>query len=301
MKKLIFTLAMGMLASIAFPQSYHKLIRTNTFWDEFFVVLPDICYTSAERVFFTNQDTVINGFTYKISKQQNYSQVNPGPFCPPFVIATSSDNTYQFLREDTVSKKVYIYTPDYYGGTDQLLYDFSLLPGDTLKSAYTGAGVTLILDTIRNFVLSNGEHRKQLYFGPYPYSDYYIEGIGGSMGLFQPIVPGIESYGGYFCVKENSVVLMGDQCDYPYVGQNEMKDEPVSLFPNPANSFINIIVPRNPDGSDFILVNLQGEQVLSHSLNHGSNTFSISDLIPGVYFYQVKSNQFTHYGKLTIY
>lgn len=32
-----------------------------------------------------------------------------------------------------------------------------------------------------------------------------------------------------------------------------------------------------------------------------TNTFSISDIIPGVYFYPVKSNQFNHYGKLTIY
>jgi nicotinamide riboside transporter PnuC len=63
MKKFIFTLVIGILTTLAFPQSYHKLIRTNTYWDDYMVILPEMCYTYANRVFFTNQDTVINGFT----------------------------------------------------------------------------------------------------------------------------------------------------------------------------------------------------------------------------------------------
>jgi hypothetical protein len=217
------------------------------------------------------------------------------------VIDTTAFNTYQFLREDTIAEKVYIYTPGYPGGTDQLLYDFSLVPGDTLKSAYTGNGLYLILDTIFNILLNNGETRKEFYFGSYPYGIYYIEGIGGCMGLFQPIMPGIESYGGYFCVKENSVILLGDHCDYGYVGQNEMRNEMVSVYPNPANSLINVVVPLNDEGSDFKLLNLQGEQVFLHSLTSGSNTFSIAGIIPGVYLYQVRSDKVIHNGKLTIY
>jgi len=300
MKKIIFTLALGMLASLVFPQSYHKLIRTNTNWDNYFTTLPEMCYTSANRIFFTNQDTVINGFTYKISKSQTYMQVNPGPFCPPFVIDTAEYFTSEFLREDTVAKKVYIYTPNG-GGSDQLFYDFSLLPGDTLKSGYTGAGMTLVLDTIVNVVLNNGETRKEFNFGYFPSSLYYIEGIGGGQGLLQPIVTGIESFGGYFCVKENSVNLWGDQCDYGYVGENEVKTEQVSVFPNPANDLINIIIPANYENSEFSLLNLQGILVFHRSLHSGTNTFSISGIIPGVYFYQIASNQGSRNGKLTIY
>jgi len=40
MNKIILTLAMGMLTSFAFPQSYHKLIRPNTFWDNYFATSP---------------------------------------------------------------------------------------------------------------------------------------------------------------------------------------------------------------------------------------------------------------------
>jgi len=308
MKKIILTLALGMLTSFAFPQSYHKLIRTNTFWDEYTIILPEWCYTSGERVFFTNQDTIINGFTYKISKQQRILQVNPGPFCPPFVVDTAA-YTFAFLREDTIAGKVYTYLWDYYGSSDKIIYDFSLMPGDTLKSSiYSVWGETLILDSIGNVVLNNGESRKVFWFNFYPkdikystFGIYYIEGIGGGNGLVQSIVPGIESWGGYFCVKENSINLYGDQCDYGYVGQNEMEDEPVSVFPNPANSFVNIVVPLNFEASDFKLLNLQGQEVFNHKLIPGSNSFSISEFIPGVYFYQVKSNQVIHNGKLTIY
>ena len=300
MKKIIFTLVMGMTVTLACSQNYHKLIRTNTFWDDYFVILPEMCYTSAERVFFTNQDTVINGLTYKISKQQNILQVNPGPFCPPFVVDSNSNITYQFLREDTLARKVYIYTPDYYGGSDQLFYDFSLLPGDTLKSAYSGNGLTLVLDTIVDFLLGNGETRKKFNFGPYGEQLYYIEGIGGANGLLQPLW-WFEEFGGYFCVKENSVDLIGDQCDYPYVGQHEVNEEQVSIYPNPANGYVNIFVPQNYQGSDFRLMNLLGEEVFRHDLNTGSNTFSVSDIIPGVYFYQVQSNKLSYNGNITIY
>jgi len=305
MKKIIFTLFLGMMANFAFPQSYHKLIRENTYWDEYMVVMPEIwCYTSAKRIFFTNQDTLINGLTYKISKEQIISPLNPGPFCPPLVIDTASNLTYQFLREDTVEKKVYIYTPAYGGtGSDQLFYDFSLLPGDTLQSSYTGMGALLVLDSIVTIVLNNGETRKEFSFTPnYPSAFNYIEGIGGSFGLFDPIPVGFaEWYGGYFCVKENSVNLYGEQCDYGYVGQNEMKTEPVSVFPNPANNFITVVMPRDYEGSDFILFNLRGVQVFRHRLNSGSGTFSVSGLVPGIYNYQIKSNQSIHNGKLAIY
>ncbi|MEI7982421.1 MAG: T9SS type A sorting domain-containing protein [Bacteroidota bacterium] len=303
MKKIILTLAIGMLSSFAFPQSYHKLIRTNTHWDNYYTNVPEWCYTGARRIFFTNQDTLINGFTYKISKLNPIKQVNPGLFCPPFIVDTLEYFTDQFLREDTVARKVYIYSPSGGpGGSDQLFYDFSLLPGDTLQSPYTGNGAPLILDSIITIVLNNGETRKEFSFSHNDPSTFnYIEGIGGSFGLLNQIPIGFtESLGGYFCVKENSANLWGDQCDYGYVGQNEVKNEVVSVYPNPANEIVYVSIPPAMVGSQFILVNLHGEEVFSCNLKSTSNSVAILNVISGVYFYQIKSNQLIHTGKLTI-
>lgn len=301
MKKIIFTLALGMLISLAFPQSYHKLVRTNVYWDDFYVVLPELCFTGGSRVYFTNQDTVINGLTYKISKSQQIHQANPGPFCPPFLLDTIAYTTPQFFREDTLARKVYLYSPDN-GGSDQLFYDFSLQVGDTLKSGYYLAiGDTLVLDSIGDLVLDNGESRKAFWFNSNLHA-YYIESIGSPEGLFYPLQVGFtESYGGIFCMKENSVSLFGIMCGSLYVGQKDMQHKAVSVYPNPADSFITIDIPGPCERSEFRLVNVQGQEVFNHKLAPGSNSFSISDIIPGIYFYQVKSNQEIHNGKLTKY
>jgi hypothetical protein len=55
MKRTIFTLVRELISYISFPQDYHKLIQTNTSWDEYMVFMPEKwCYTSAKRIFFTN-------------------------------------------------------------------------------------------------------------------------------------------------------------------------------------------------------------------------------------------------------
>jgi len=294
----MLTLVFGMLTSIAFSQGYHKLIRTNTYWDEYTIILPEICYSYANRVFFTNQDTVINGLTYKISKTQQILQVNPGPFCPPFIIDTVA-YTGALLREDTMAKRVYINSVET-GGTDELLYDFSLHQGDTLKSNYLGGGDIIIIDTVEDLLLNNGETRKTFLVKSNLYVSY-TEGIGSSFGLYAPIpIIFCECNGGYFCVQESSVSLLGYQCDYPYVGHDEIKDSQVSLYPNPANDVINVFIPQALVDAEFILISLQGEQVFLHYLSSMTNSISISDVIPGVYFYQIKSDRLIQTGKLTI-
>jgi hypothetical protein len=298
MKTIIFTLATGMLSSIAFSQDYHKLIRTDTYWDSYYTVLPQICYSGAKRDFFINRDTIINGLTYKISRSQEIQPVNPGPFCPPFVIDTAAF-TGAFLREDTLSKRVYINSA-LTNGTDVLLYDFSLHTGDTLQSSYLGMGESVVIDTVMDVLLNNGETRKTFFIRSVLYSSY-TEGIGCSLGLYAQVpVSFCECTGGYFCVQENTVSLLGDQCNYPYLGQGEMTGSPVAVYPNPARDVVNVFVPPDLAGSEFVLLSLMGEQVQRNRLSSLSNSVSVSNATPGTYFYQVKSERVIHSGKLTI-
>ena len=301
MKKFIFIIVMLMVGSFAFSQSYHKLIRTNTYWDEFYINYPEFCYTGANRVVFTNQDTVINGHTYRISVQYPFMQVNPGPLCPPFVISTTGYYTLQFLREDTISKKVFIFTPDMNGGTDKLIYDFSLVPGDTLKSYFADNG-TLVLDSIGTFLLNNGDSRKIFWFNSNFPEAYYIESIGCSQGLFYPLPIGFtESGGGYFCVKENSVNLLGDNCVYNFVGQNEKDGQTISVFPNPVHDLLKIFLPQGISDCSLSVTNINGKKILYQDLKSGSNTIVVSGILPGFYLYEVKADHIIQNGKLTFF
>jgi len=86
------------------------------------------------------------------------------------------------MREDTVARKVYVF--DIGNGVDASLYDFTLEPGDTLPF-YAGQG-EMIVDSVGTVMLLTGEARKIFYLN---YNQYYIEGIGGSAGLFSPLAP----------------------------------------------------------------------------------------------------------------
>ena len=163
MKKYFFLIWIAIMAINANSQNYHKLIRTNTYWDVY--ALGSYEYDAIDKIFFTGNDTIIEGNIYQLSRQYPYEPVNPGYLIPPFFIDTNSISTNGFLREDTVLKKVYIYDP-YLTPTDQLLYDFSLSIGDTLKSGYnTGKFMdSLVLTSIDSVTLLNWEIRKRFIF-----------------------------------------------------------------------------------------------------------------------------------------
>jgi hypothetical protein len=299
MKNFILLIATGLLINFGYSQEYHKLIQSNKFWDEFSTILPEICYTSGVRHFFTNQDTIINGLTYKVCKAQQIMQVNPGPFCPPFVIDTMA-STCAFMREDTVLKKVYINSAAT-GGMDELIYDFTLNKGDTLHSDYLGNGQPIVIDTVEDLTLNNGETRRTFKIISALFSSY-TEGIGGSFGLFAQIpIGGCECNGGIFCIKQNGINLLGSYCDYPYVGIAELKTMEIHVYPNPVKNELNVLIQKQLLGSVFILINSVGKTCLTLTLNSVNNKIPVFEIIPGAYCYRVYSKKSELNGKLIIY
>lgn len=304
MKKYFFLIWIAIMAINANSQNYHKLIRTNTYWDVYSLGWYD--YNAIDKIFFTGNDTIIEGNIYQLSRQYPYEPVNPGYLIPPFFIDTNSIRTNEFLKEDTVMKKVYIYDP-YLTSTDQLLYDFSLSIGDTLKSDYNKGkfGDYLVLTSIDSVTLLNGEIRKRFIFNPNS-SDYgyYIEGIGGDQGLFSPIVPAFEQNEqlGYFCISQDGINLWGDQCNWYFVGINNLReDKMVTIFPNPAHDNFHVNLSHKVPVADFIITDLLGTELIHENLTHPDNVISISELLPGIYIYRIKSGQFTKQDKIIIF
>jgi hypothetical protein len=301
MKRHILIFIIFLIANCTEAQLYHKLIKTNSVWDEYSTILPAMCYTSGARHYFTNQDTVINGLTYRVCMSQQIIQVNPGPFCPPFEVS-SNEYIAVFMREDTIAKTVYINSSQT-GGMDELLYDFSLSAGDTLKSTYLGAGETIIILAVEDLILNNGKTRKNFIINP-TLNSSYIEGIGSSYGLFAQIpITFCECAGGYFCVKEDEVSLLGSGylCNLPYVGEEEIKLQEFRVYPNPVINNLNINIKKSHTGSRFEINNLLGVKCLDRMLNNETNVLEISDFDPGIYLYQITTNNTMEQGRFIKY
>lgn len=304
MKNLIISIFCILLLALSTQsQEYHKLIRPNTYWDIYEVILPEMCYTYINRIYFTNNDTLLIGHSYRISREYPFQPVNPGFFCPPFTISNESYITNKFLREDTTAKKVYMYIDEWLNPHEDLLYDFSLNVGDTLKSEYQGQGDTLICCAIKTVTLQNNETRKKFMFKSNYCIDslFYIESIGGDQGLFWPILCPFEAYAGYFCQSENGINLWGNQCDYYFVGNENKNDVKVSIFPNPAHGYLNISIPDFESHLILRLYSCQGVLLKTISIQNRLKSIPINEIVPGSYFYEIRSDNFIKNGKLIIF
>jgi hypothetical protein len=302
MKKFFFIIFLLVASTGLQSQDYHKLIRAGTYWDQYTVVLPEICYTTITRFSFADSDTILGGVAYRKNICYHFQAVNPGPLCPPYVIDNVPFTSYSFLREDTVNRKVYIYCQGCFPVKDQLFYDFSLSVGDTLKSfVQTLYGEPLVLTSLDTVTLANGESRRRFGFANSPDNMNYIEGIGGPQGIDAAIVPGIESYGGYFCVSQNGINLWGNNCSNYFVGLQEKKNEAPELYPNPAHDKLTIHLDgRNPN-AEFSISTILGKEILKTRLNQTDNSISLLQITPGVYIYQVTSGQLFRKDKIIIY
>jgi len=150
-------------------------------------------------------DTIIDGLTY--SKLIKYEMAPIGdafPMCPPFVIDTVAQPQLFFIREDSLNQQVFKL---HIGETEEdLLFDYSLEQGD-----FVGGG--LEIDTIIELTSFDGVTRKKFYTVPYPEeSGYYIEGLGGNRGPFQPPIENFEGQEFTMCIQSNNEVVWGSEC-----------------------------------------------------------------------------------------
>ena len=70
--------------------------------------------------------------------------------------------------------------------------------------------------------------------------------------------------------------------------ENINENNSLSLFPNPADDFVNIRLNADVSGT-LVLTNSEGRTVLEKSIHHSNNTFviDVTDLKSGIYFVQL--------------
>ncbi len=296
MKQYLTAVIFSFLINVSFSQAYHPIIELDKYWDEGFPCFMG-CYLGAGRYEFTEDEVTINGYTYRVSNTYilNGQPGPPGCECPTFIADTVK---YQFtsMREDTIERKVYIRDLSY-DSTDVLLYDFSLTPGDTLQSSYAGQGSTLVLDQIVPVTLLNGEIRDMYCFDPSCIIGY-IEGVGGLLGLFEPLVPPIGLGNELLCVKHNGTNLWGTICNTYFVGNVKLSEPKILLSPNPFREFVNIDMTNIKCPVSFDLFDVNGIKVYTTKIYQVKTKVILSHLKAGFYIYHIGERSSFHQGKL---
>lgn len=250
-------------------QEYNKLIQENLTWDVLSAngsVNPFCDYVGGYRQFIWG-DTTIQGNDYKIVNGIMIASTESGPFCPPFHISNDTVFKIGFIREDTIARKVFVYDIDY---GDALLYDFSLSVGDTLFS-YINFCDNLIIDSIGTITLFNLENRNIFYLNN---GEFYIEGIGGSQGLKNPLCQGIGFWNESFCVLKDgdAIFNFSDQfvnCFQVLTIEKFQNIQDVIIYPNPANSGIKIKT-NNLNEKFLFLFDINGKEYFRGSMTESS-------------------------------
>ena len=229
-------------------------------------------------------DTIISGFKYyklwaALGGTTNYSFV-------------------ELLREDTIKRKVYSCSY-YYPDSDQVLYDFNLHTGDTLKR-YMPFDTLLVVTKIDSFKLSSDNiiRKKFTLKSPNCKSVYtFAEGIGGDQGPFY-MACFFELKGtNLVCYSKNGNTLYPDHptddCSKANYINNIDNYTAFKLYSTQRNS-INI-TGNLPADAIIKLFDLKGTQIL---YNKGETTIDLYENYNGILFYEIISQQGSMKGKI---
>jgi hypothetical protein len=184
-------------------------------------------------------------------------------------------------------------------GVVDTLYDFSLLPGDSVFYPEP-IGAYVYVEQVSAIVLAGVSHRV-IDFEPFLdqipsfFVERWLEGIGSVHGPLFPRYPrnfGTEVPGDSLrltCYKRNDVLLWSHP-DYPdcvtniiqSIGDQQNQDGSVHIWPNPGSHEFQVTWERTAIRA-VILSDPQGRVVLQHALDEASGSLDTSALATGLY------------------
>ncbi|KAF0199068.1 MAG: hypothetical protein FD166_693 [Bacteroidetes bacterium] len=284
MKKLVLFIALlSVIAAKSQKSVYYPFPDSNACWN--IDMSQGMCFLggwSDEKYSITiSGDTAINGQTYHKLFTPFVKFTNNSGYC-------TQQNFQGYkgaFRQDIPDKKVYFIPPAL--TAEQLLYDFSMNPGDTVKGYLQQAwDATDIVQEVDS-VLVGDSYRKRWLINPC-YNIHLIEGVGSTYGLLQPS-PGCMTDMAYYeinCFSLDGVSLYPEtspECLLITSISGQKPDiEVVNIYPNPSNGSFNVGVLR-PDGIDEVRVtDMVGNLVFQKQIRD-QEYFSISGLDRGTY------------------
>lgn len=279
-----------MLPFVLLAQEYHPLIRPNTYWDVYYAAGGCDCYCFANRWSFGG-DTVIGNNTYKKIYAYVIVPAIPPLFCEPFVVDTIPWLSSILMREDTLTRRVYVYDTNL-NPPEYLQFDFSLQVGDTMFSDQV-LGLTdySVVTEVSTTPLENGELRKKIIFD-YGYS--VTESIGHECGFYGSYVcEGLWWWQFLHCVMEEDIHIYGTVCS-PYVGISEPMISLFSIHPNPASDFITIETANQKQAT---ILNLNGQELITQEVSDPKTQIDVSGLPSDIYLVKLVGKKGVQVGK----
>jgi hypothetical protein len=289
MKTLTTTLFVLLLCSFGYSQVIHPIPQDSTSewrimqqqWD------PLYYYNTYDgRVFFAG-DTAFNGHSYSkllwsgLNTIDNYGGSSSYPF---------ENWLYAFIRTDSARTFV-----SFFGEEEQLLYDFTLQPGDTLPETIINHN-TVVISSIDS-VLVGDKYLKRFNIYDSVYEDllshWYIEGIGHEFGLVEPMYMMLDNGNWFQCYAENGIPIFnpeGNPCDLTVdVKESAVNNQELSVYPNPSNGIFKLAYySRLEKDVQLKIVGLMGNVIFNNTwhLKSGLNnkSFDLPEANTGLYF-----------------
>jgi hypothetical protein len=86
------------------------------------------------------------------------------------------------------------------------------------------------------------------------------------------------------------------------LAESESIEENFTMYPNPARNYLNLEFEDKNEYSEFVLMDLKGNEVLVKNLNNSILNYrvDVTSIPSGIYFYQVRSNETVYSGKLSV-
>lgn len=242
--------------------------------------LVDTCVTITYRF---GSDTTINSLKY-YTLESSYDSI-PGSW--------AYAGTF---REDTAAKKVYRWINQ----QDELLYDFSLNPGDVFSYGCS----TMKVDSVKS-VTYYGVIRKQWYFNKSGWNqpETWVSGIGNQFGPFENLV--FTCMTDYkpklICYKEDGALRYFDNafsdCYQTNVSTKELysNSKEIIILPNPSSDKFGLNFP-DPSEKLITVTNSLGQVVQKFDCT--SKYTEIDVKTKGIYFISVFQNNQLWTGKI---
>ena len=217
------------------------------------------------------------------------------------------------MRDDIEEKKVFLLECTPYDSTEILLYDFDLQIGDTLLFGNTWQeNVVIMIDSVeigsffrKRFHIAIASDTTQAYVT-------LIEGIGSSFGLIAQLEPPFESFENLNCFTNNGQTtfhfyegdpLPADSTSHCYFNEptiaiSEMKQHPIKLFPNSVTDVLIMEIPSKITKGQIKIYNSSNQVQNEYFCNPcSSNSLSINELTPGIYYLVFIDEHETYFGK----
>jgi len=278
MKNLIFFVAiLTALSANSQTNVYHPFPDSSAIWNIHY------CYAcmggwSDEYYSVTiSGDTIVGGLSYHKLITPYIQSVASG-------CGGMSAGYLGAIRQDAAQRKVFYLPPS--AGSEQLLYDFNLAAGDTVKGYTESQAYPRDVVQSVDSVLVGNSYRKRWNLPCYDI--HIIEGIGSTYGLFQ-FSPGCITDAPDFainCFKQNGQTLYPDptaNCGLiTSVNSPAGIDRKIRISPNPSHGSFTVEFEPGMKITAFRLTDLPGRVILSQQ-TLGQVLFNVHNLHSGIY------------------